>query len=109
MNKSRKVVLILIIVFFVIVCSIIISLYNLNKKVNKNSTNNNTVNKLDNEYLQNTDTIYDDSMAQKIDIDKILKYETVSTDYITMNALTENYINLIANKDTTKLNALLAP
>ncbi len=109
MNKSRKVVLILIIVFLVIVCSIIISLYNLNKKVNKNSTNNNTVNKLDNEYLQNTDTIYDDSMAQKIDIDKILKYETVSTDYITMNALTENYINLIANKDTTKLNALLAP
>lgn len=116
MKEKKNIILILIVIFLIIIISLIVTLHTINNstKFNNIKDNNilestNNINIKDNiSYPTNTDTKYDETLSNKITIDNKLKYEDVATDYFTIKALTENYINLIGNKDKIRVMNILS-
>lgn len=116
MKEKKNIILILIVIFLIIVISLIVTLHTLNKNQKFNSledrnilgTTNNTDSTDNTSYPINTDTKYDETLSNNATIDKKLKYEDVPTDYFTIKALTENYINLIGNKDKARAMNILS-
>lgn len=116
MNKNQKVILILILFIILVIILLLGGMLILSKKNNNIDDDNKIItgnsiikNEIENTELENNIYYNDEWNKESNKINNKITYVTNRTDYFTIKALTENYINSIGNEEKEILLNILSP